>query len=167
MGLVSLRTAVPADQPLLETWDEEPDVVFCTGEPAQMDDWDWGVELRRRVPWREQLIAQEDGRPIGVVQIIDPREEDSHYWGDCPPHLRAIDIWLGDAADRGRGLGAEVMRQTIARCFAPPEVRAIIIDPLVANVRAIRFYERLGFKFVGERWFGPDHCHVMQLDRPR
>ncbi|MFT3711855.1 MAG: GNAT family N-acetyltransferase [Archangium sp.] len=164
---MSLRIATPADQPLLEKWDQEPDVVFCTGEkpPPDEDDWDWGVELARNVSWREQLIIQEDARPIGVVQIIDPRVEETHYWGECEPDLRAIDIWLGEPGDRSRGLGRQAMELTIARCFAPKNVKAIIIDPLVANVRAIKFYERLGFKFIGERYFGNDHCHVMRLDR--
>lgn len=155
---------MPEDLALLERWDEEPDVVASGGEP-EANDWNWAVELTRSPAWREQLIALEDGRPIGVVQIIDPQLEDSHYWGDCGPNLRAIDIWLGDEKDRGRGLGAEVMRQAIARCFAAPNVTAIYLDPLVSNVRAIAFYERLGFEFVGERWFGPDHCHVMRLAR--
>jgi aminoglycoside 6'-N-acetyltransferase len=34
---------------------------------------------------------------IGFVQIIDPAREESHYWGDAPGGLRAIDIWIGEA----------------------------------------------------------------------
>jgi aminoglycoside 6'-N-acetyltransferase len=44
---------------------------------------------------------------------------------------------------------------------------AIVIDPLASNVRAIRFYERLGFKPVERRRFGEDDCLVMRLERPR
>ena len=57
------------------------------------------------------------------------------------------------------------MREAIRRCFAPPAVTAILIDPLASNTDAIRFYERLGFRFVERRMFGADDCHVMRLDR--
>jgi aminoglycoside 6'-N-acetyltransferase len=162
-GRVILRAAGLADLELLRRWDEEPHVV--ASDPN--DDWGWETELARDPDWREQLVAEADGRPIGFVQIIDPAREDSRYWGeDCPPGLRAIDIWIGEADALGRGYGTEMMRQAIERCFAAPEVTAIVIDPLSDNTDAIRFYERLGFRTVGPRQFGEDHCLVMRLDRP-
>jgi aminoglycoside 6'-N-acetyltransferase len=160
--MVALRPAAPADAALLRRWDREPHVIAATGEDGN---WGWEAELPRQVPWREFLIAEADGVPVGFVQIIDPAEEDTHYWGDCGPNLRAIDIWIGPAAMLGRGIGTEMMRQAIARCFAAPEVAAIVIDPLEANLRARRFYERLGFRPLGPRRFGYDDCVVYRLDR--
>lgn len=58
-----------------------------------------------------------------------------------------------------------MMRQAIDRCFAAPEVSAVIIDPLATNLRARKFYERLGFSFVENRTFGDDFCAVYSLDR--
>jgi aminoglycoside 6'-N-acetyltransferase len=156
-----LRPATLADLTLLERWDEEPHVV--ASDPN--DDWGWDVELARDPPWREQLIAEVDGRPIGFVQIIDPALEDSHYWGDCGTGLRAIDVWIGEADARGRGFGTRMMEDALRRCFAAPGVVAVLIDPLASNVNAQRFYARLGFVFVEARRFGLDDCHVMRLDR--
>ena len=160
---VRLRAAGPADVALLRAWDEQPHVV--ASDPN--DDWNWEVELGRNPDWREQLIAEVDGRPIGFVQIIDPAREESRYWGETPPGLRAIDIWIGDAADLGQGYGTHIMRLALARCFADPTVSAVLIDPLASNVRAHRFYERLGFRPVGPRRFGQDDCLVFRLERPR
>jgi aminoglycoside 6'-N-acetyltransferase len=42
-----------------------------------------------------------------------------------------------------------------------------VIDPLASNVRAIRFYERLGFRAIERRMFGADDCLVMRLERVR
>ncbi|MEZ4269703.1 MAG: GNAT family N-acetyltransferase [Myxococcota bacterium] len=161
MDKVTLRAATPADLGLLRRWDEQPHVVAA--DPN--DDWGWEQELARSPDWREQLIAEVAGRPIGFVQIIDPAREDSHYWGECPEALRAIDIWIGEPTDLGRGLGTQMMHQAIERCFADLTVEAILIDPLTTNRRARRFYERLGFRFLEERRFGDDDCAVYRLGR--
>lgn len=159
--LIHLRHANLADAAILREWDEQPHVV--ASDPN--DDWNWEVELLRRPHWREQLIAEADGVPIGFVQIIDPHSEDSHYWGDIETGLRAIDIWIGPPDCLGRGLGTRIMHQALARCFAAPRVRAVLIDPLASNTRAHRFYERSGFRCLGPRNFGEDACLVYRLER--
>lgn len=156
-----LRRARTDDIPVLQSWDEDPDVVASDPE----GDWDWHEELASAGPWREPLVAEVDGRPVGFLDVIDPAEEPTRYWGDIGPGHRAIDIWVGAAADRGRGYGAAMMRLALERCFADPAVHTILIDPLAENVRAIRFYQRLGFRSVGPRRFGPDLCEVLRLDR--
>jgi len=160
---MELRRATPADAALLAYWDTKPHVIAATGDD---DVEDWERELPREVPWREYLIGEEDGRPIGFVAIIDAREEESHYWGDAEPNLRAIDIWLGEEADLGQGYGSAMMRLAIEHCFADQDVTAILIDPLTRNTRAQRFYARHGFSVVGPRRFGDDDCTVMRLGRP-
>jgi aminoglycoside 6'-N-acetyltransferase len=145
--LISLRSATSADLNLLQHWDEQPHVIDSDPE------------------WREQLIAELNGRPIGFIQIIDPALEESHYWGDAPANLRAIDIWIGEATDLGKGYGTQMMQIALARCFADPLVTAVLIDPLSTNVRAHRFYQRLGFQVVDRRQFGEDDCLVHCLKR--
>ena len=156
-----LRSATPDDVQLLRHWDQQAHVI--ASDPN--DEWAWEVELGRCPDWREQLIAEIDGRPIGFVQIIDPKREETHYWGDVPENLCAIDIWIGNEADLGKGYGTRIMALALERCFAECSVSAVLIDPLASNVRAHRFYERLGFRFVERRRFGNDECLVYRLDR--
>lgn len=159
--MLHLRPATTDDVALLRHWDEQPHVV--ASDPH--DDWGWETELAKKPDWREQLIAEAGGRPVGFVQIIDPAREEGHYWGDVPADLRAIDLWIGEAADLGKGFGTEMIRLALERCFADPRVTAVLIDPLAANTRAHRFYERLGFRFVERRRFWNDDCSVYRLDR--
>ena len=161
MPTITLRPATLADLALLRRWDEQEHVVAA--DPN--DDWNWECELARTPDWREQWIGEADGRPVGFVQIIDPAREESQCWGDVRVGLRAIDIWIGDALDLNRGFGARMMELALARCFAPPEVTAVVIDPLATNTRAHRFYERLGFRFVERRRLGEDECLVYRLER--
>jgi aminoglycoside 6'-N-acetyltransferase len=89
----------------------------------------------------------------------------SHYWGNSVGELRAIDLRIGDEADLRKGYGTRMMELTLTRCFADPAVTAVLVDPLATNIRAHRFYERLGFQFVERRSFGDDDCFVCRLDR--
>ncbi len=162
MNSIKLRAANINDLPLLRHWDKQPHVVAATGD----DDWGWETELDKNPVWRVQLIAEIDGRPIGYVEIADPFLEESHYWGaDVEPNLRAVDIWIGEADDLGKGYGTIMMKLALEKCFALSEVIAVIIDPLASNKDSHRFYERLGFKFVEERSFGEDDCFVYRLER--
>jgi aminoglycoside 6'-N-acetyltransferase len=159
---VKFRPATPDDLELLRVWDRQPHVIAAKGN----EDWQWGKELARSPDWREQLIAEVGGRPIGFVEIIDPSHEDSHYWECVAEGHRAIDLWIGEKADLDRGYGTQIMKQAIARCFAGPTVTAILVDPRDCNARAHRFYERLGFEYVVHRQFGEDSCFVYRLNRP-
>ena len=159
--MLRLRPGTLADAPLLRHWDEQPHVV----ESDPNDDWNWETELAEEHPWREQLIAELDGRPIGFMQIIDPALEETHCWGDVPRNLRALDIWIGEATDLGKGYGTQMMHLALARCFADRAVTAVLIDPLVSNTRAHVFYERLGFRVLERRMFGADDGLVMRLKR--
>ena len=158
---ITLRPATPAEAPLLRHWDEQPHVI--ASDPN--DDWHWETQLAYYPDWREQLVAELDGRPIGFLQIIDPAREESHYWGDVPADLRAIDIWIGEAEDLGKGYGTGMMRLALRRCLAHGAVTAVLIDPLATNRRAHAFYERMGFRFVERRTFNEDSCLVYRLDR--
>ncbi len=153
-----------ADVALIERWDRDPVVRAALDGPAT-DWWDWPEELGRDVPWRELLIAEDDGRPIGFVQLTDAHDEETHYWGEAARGTWALDIWIGSSADRGRGLGHQVMEAATDRCFVRHGAMTILIDPLVTNTQAIGFYERYGFETVGERDFDDDRCLVMRLDR--
>lgn len=162
MNSIKLRPANLDDLQLLNHWDEQPHVI--ASDPN--DDWQWETELGKTPEWREQLIAELDGRPIGFIEIIDPYLEEEHYWGEnVEENLRAIDIWIGEADDLGKGYGTIMMKLALEKCFSVPEVSAVIIDPLASNLDAHRFYGRLGFKFVERRQFGEDDCFVYRLER--
>ena len=161
MNLPVLRRAARDDLPLLRYWDSQPHVIASDPD----DDWAWETELCRDPSWREQLIAEINGKPVGFVQIIDPAEEESHYWGEVETGLRALDIWIGEEKNLRQGFGTKIMQLVLSRCFSSPEVDAVIIDPLESNKAARRFYRRIGFRFVEYRWFGNDYCAVYQLPR--
>ena len=124
---VRFRDATAADVELLTYWDSQPHVIAASGEDDK-EDWAHAIATQDAATWF--LVAELDGRPIGLVQIIDPARESTHYWGDVAPDLRAIDIWIGEESDLNRGLGTQMIMLALQRCFAAPEVTALLIDPL-------------------------------------
>jgi aminoglycoside 6'-N-acetyltransferase len=168
---LTLRPARLEDVPWLELWDKDDDVIACSSDDPNatvaFGGIDWRDELAAQGEHSEYVIAEVGDRPIGAMQIIDPHLEPTHYWGEIAPNLRALDIWIGSPADRGRGYGGQMMRLALARCFDDPRVTAVVIDPLASNDRAHKFYRRLGFAPVGRRQFGDDDCLVHELTRAR
>lgn len=166
---VRLRPATLDDAPMLAAWDREPHVIECSTDDPEADIAFGGIEWREELSDQSDLsfyrIAEVEGRPIGVMQIIDPHLEPTHYWGEIEPGLRAIDIWIGPKDALNRGYGTQMMTLAIDGCFSAPEVTAIVIDPLNSNAEAHRFYQRLGFAVVGRRMFDADDCLVHRLER--
>ncbi len=165
-----VRPATTEDVPHLDRWDREPHVIVATSDDPDADvafgDAEWAEEISSGDPASAFFIAELDGRPIGAMQIIDPAQERTQYWGtDCAPNLRAIDIWIGEVDCLAQGHGTQMMTIAINRSFAEPQVEAILIDPLNSNTDAHRFYQRLGFRPIGRRLFDDDDCLVHRLDR--
>lgn len=101
------------------------------------------AELRRKAAGEDEVTAfaiLADAEPAGLIQYYEEDDPDFRHAG--------IDLFLG-AAWQGQGLGVDAVR-TLARYLV--EVRGhhrLVIDPAADNERAIRAYERAGFRRVG------------------
>ena len=82
---------------LLHYWDSQPHVIEASGDDMS---WDWGQELATDPDWRDLVIASVADKPIGIMQIINPAEEETHY-------SRAIDIWRRGSLYRPRIWGSD------------------------------------------------------------
>jgi aminoglycoside 6'-N-acetyltransferase len=58
-----LRCATAADLKLLQRWARQPHVIAEISD----DERGWEVELHKTPGWREQLIAEVAGHPVGFV----------------------------------------------------------------------------------------------------
>jgi len=86
------------------------------------------------------LAIELDGDLIGLVMYSE--EKDPFY------RSAGIDITL-DISCVGQGLGYDTLRTVARYLFEECGHHRLTIDPAVANERAVRAYERVGFKPVG------------------
>ena len=102
--------------------------------------------------YREQAYIALDGdREIGYIQSYVVMSSGGGWWEDeRDPGARGIDQFLANADDLGRGLGTSMVRAFVEFLFQDPAVTHIQTDPDPRNPRAIRCYEKAGFRAVRE-----------------
>jgi RimJ/RimL family protein N-acetyltransferase len=88
-----------------------------------------------------------DGMPIGFAQVYRVMDADPSWWkGETDAGARGIDQFLANASQLSQGIGSEMIMQFTDMIFQDPEVTKIQTDPAPDNLRAIRSYEKAGFK---------------------
>jgi aminoglycoside 6'-N-acetyltransferase Ib len=96
-------------------------------------------------------IAHLNGAPIGFIQAyVVMAQQSSGWWPDeTDPGAVGIDQFLGDAKNLGKGIGTAMVTQFVEFLFQDSAVTKIQTDPAPTNLRAIRCYEKAGFRKVG------------------
>lgn len=153
MSTVVLRPMAAHDLPMLHDWLNRPHIVAWWGgeQPtlAQVQaQYHPNVLAAERVtPW----IGLLDGQPFAYAQSYVACGAGGGWWEDVTdPGMRGIDQSIADAALLGQGLGTQLVCALVASLFRDPQVTAIQTDPAPGNARAIRCYEKAGFRRIRE-----------------
>lgn len=146
--LVNLRAVERGDAATLHGWLNEPD---------GMRGWGWSAaavsltEVGRRV---EGWLAEEAGlgRPValivetlageavGLVVVAAERAE---------ARSAEVSLLIGEAANRGHGLGTDALRTTLEACFGGWNLHRVGLRSEASNDGARRLYARCGFRREG------------------
>ncbi len=132
---VTLRPIRPDDRARLREILSEPEV----------ERW-WGMSGLDRAadglydPGVTVYVVEVGGEIAGAIQYYEEADPDYRHAG--------IDIFLG-TAHQGRGLGTEAVRLLARYLFDERGHHRLVIDPAVANTRAIASYRKAGFRPVG------------------
>ena len=139
----AFRPMTTADLPLVQRWLAEPHVVQWWGNTLEQ----YRTRQRRSrqsKPWSSSSSAIND-RPFGYLQCYDPDVWPENGLGAHPRGTRGIDQFIGEPDMVDRGHGSAFIRTFIDRLLAAGAPR-VITDPDPANGRAIRAYEKAGFR---------------------
>lgn len=118
--------------------------------------------------WPHLIMLGE--RPIGYLQLVWAHAHNDCYKADGDlSHAWAFDMFIGEPDLWGAGLGTSVCEVAITALLARGADR-VLIDPRVVNERAVRVYEKVGFRKVkvlpGNELHEGVHydCWLMELD---
>lgn len=144
------RPVKEVDFPLLHRWHNQKWVA---------DNWGGGYTFERVA--REQtekmqsprdfaFIVYRGGRPKAYIQCQDLFELGGGWWPDEQPGTWGIDTFIGERTFLSKGHGSAYVREFVDRLFEEMGAKKVIVDPKPDNRRAIRAYEKAGFKAVKE-----------------
>jgi aminoglycoside 6'-N-acetyltransferase len=130
-----------ADLPLIKRWLAMPHVVEWWGDPDEQ----FGlVSGDLDHPAMDQYIVHFDGRPFGYLQCYRLTDWNIGF-GPQPEETRGIDQFIAEPDMVNRGHGSGFIRAFTTRLLADGTPR-VVTDPDPKNARAIRAYEKAGFR---------------------
>ncbi|MDH3457340.1 MAG: acetyltransferase [Gemmatimonadota bacterium] len=130
----------------LRDWLHRPHVARWWGDPQQALD-----NSLRCSPENHAVIAA-DGAPVGYLCWQTPPQNELEAAGlaDLPDDLVDIDVLIGEPEFTGRGVGPKSLGLLLARLREDPFVAVAGVGTSVSNGRAIRAFEKAGFRLFRE-----------------
>lgn len=137
-----LRPVRDDDLDDLRRWRSDPEVAAFYGDAPDEQ------EARREylepgVAPVSVFIVELAGRAVGEIQYWHAYPETENLWS------AGIDIFIGERDARDRGVGTEAVRTMLCYLFEEKRLHRVTNDPEVGDKRAIRCYEKAGFRFDG------------------
>jgi aminoglycoside 6'-N-acetyltransferase Ib len=168
--MLTFRPLTSADLPMMHEWLSRPHVAEWWGPAPSLAELaaDYESSITGTAPhWA--FVALRDGAPIGFIQAYTPAEWHHEGWwlDEHDTRVRGIDQFLAEAGQLGQGLGTAMVRAFVAELLRDPEVTRIQTDPAPDNGRAIRCYEKAGFRAAREVVTPDGPALLMYYDRQR
>lgn len=167
---VGFRPLCESDLAMLHEWIHRPHVMEWWGGEAGCETLDQTrSKYLPRVGEQSHVrphIALLSGEPIGFIQSYVAVACGDGWWEDeTDAGVRGIDQFLADGMKLGQGLGTRMVSAFVRRLFEDRAVTRIQTDPSAGNARAIRCYEKAGFRAVREVTTPAGRALLMVIDR--
>lgn len=141
MTAYAFRPMSTDDLPTIRRWLETPHVSEWWHDPAEQFEIVSG-DLDH--PDMAQFIVAADGQEFAYLQCYNLSAWDSGF-GPQPDGTRGLDQFIGEASMLGCGHGSAFVRAFADGLLVSGTPR-VVTDPDPANTRAIKAYERAGFR---------------------
>ena len=156
------RPVTAQDRALLAEWIARPHVAEWFGD---VDEEVSAIMDELGAPWFACAIVRHEGRDVGYVQRYGTDLEPAGSWPEQAPGTVGIDQFIAEPGLLGRGVGTALVRQ-VSDALLVEGAAAVILDPDPANARAVRCYEKAGFRHVGPATKPWGRVLVMRRDGP-
>lgn len=151
---ISFRNLQLTDLSLLYKWLNEPFVKEWYGrnDPSDLESITkkYTPRIEGKNPTSSFIVCYEE-IPVGYIQTYKIND-----YPDFAKHLKmdvtgfaCVDLFIGNAKFMGKGLGSLMLKKFLKDIvFTQEGIIVCLIDPEPVNIRAIRSYEKAGFKYL-------------------
>lgn len=155
---ISLKPATRNDFGLIRRWLARPDI----------QDW-WGpisateAEVNMALGSGHAIcrVIEVDGVAVGYAHAVDATLWGENLPDELEPGTWDLDLFIAAEDQRGRGVGQIALAKLREEVFATTLAVAVCVFPSVKNERAVRAYEKAGFRWqrvwhdpqTGPAWF--------------
>ena len=135
---LNVRSLEPLDKAFLVKWlSDEMVLEFYEGRDRVFDEA--MVERKFYTPKpKERCIIEYHRKPVGYLQFYQVETEESY----------GIDMFIGETKLWGQGLGTLILQKMVRFLTEERNAQRVTLDPRCRNGRAIRCYEKSGFRKV-------------------
>jgi RimJ/RimL family protein N-acetyltransferase len=155
---INLKPATRADFGLIRRWLALPDVQEWWG-PVTATEAEVNIALGAEHAICR--IIEADGKPVGYAHAVDATLWGDNLPQDLEPGTWDLDLFVAAEEHRGKGVGQTALALLRDEVFATTLAMAVCIFPSVKNERAVRAYEKAGFRWqsvwhdplTGPSWF--------------
>ncbi len=137
-----LRELESKDLPIINGWRNDPEVISLLGAPfryinlATEKEWFEGYMKKRGNSVRCAICEEENDEILGLISLMSI---------DRLNQSGQLHIMIGDAKNRGRGLGTFAIKSMLHHAFYNMNLHRVELLVISSNAGAIRLYEKLGF----------------------
>jgi diamine N-acetyltransferase len=154
---VYLRPLEKDDLPLLQVWVNDPEVRGLTADvlPVSMLDQERYLERIHTDSNRVWfvIVLKENDQVIGECGLLRMY----HFW-----RTTDLSMIIGDKIAWGKGYGTEAMHLLLDYAFGYLNFHRVALGVVGSNERALRFYEKTGFRKEGVQRDGYYYNHIYQ-----
>ncbi|MET3549542.1 aminoglycoside 6'-N-acetyltransferase [Paenibacillus favisporus] len=145
---VSVRKLEAGDADHLVRWLSDPRVLEYYEGRDRPHDMAMVQEHFYRDDQIEACIIQLDDRDIGYIQYyhVDPEEREVYGYGEGDGRIFGMDQFIGEPDCWNRGIGTRLIQGMVSYLTNTLQADKIVMDPQTWNARALRVYEKCGFR---------------------
>lgn len=150
-GDLLIRPFAKDDLPLMLKWLTDDRVLeYYEGRDVRFTMDTLSAHFLEEIPEGFRVIIEHAGTPIGYGQAYRLRGEllEEYSYPDDGRVIYAMDQFIGEPAYWSQGIGSSFLRLMAAYLKAEKAAEVILLDPHKSNPRAVRAYEKAGFRIV-------------------
>ncbi|PWW28816.1 aminoglycoside 6'-N-acetyltransferase [Cytobacillus oceanisediminis] len=150
-GPLSVRLLKRSDNLLLQKWLSDPAVLeFYEGRDRPFDLKSVNQKFFDRDDGIKRCLVEYEGARIGYIQFYGLDEETRELYGysDFTGSVYGTDQFIGETEYWNKGIGTLLVKAMADYLLHEKQAGKLAMDPQTRNERAIRCYEKCGYKKV-------------------